>query len=165
MKKFFFALLISAPVFAAEIVVMDIPASDLRDANQINSRFIVNEAAGTVDAKLTASRNVVSCTWGPIGYPRPYPGPYPYPGQWGPGGYNQRECTTYVEEVLTQTEEIPGMTVADKIVSIDGTVCGKMGLSRVLKVPTFFMNGNCKLVNKTTRVNGEKRLQVKLLTK
>ena len=162
MKKFFFALMISAPVFAAEVVVMDIPARDLRGADSIDSRFIVNEAAGTVDAKLSASETIVTCMGGPIGYPGPY---YPYPGPYGRGGYYRRNCMTSVRELLTQTEEIAGMTVTDKVVSYNGTVCGKMGLSRVLKVPTFFMNGNCKLVEKFVRIDGEKRLQVKLITK
>lgn len=159
MKKFFFALVISAPAFAGEMIIMDIPARDLRGADNIQSRFIVNEAAGTVDAKMVASQTVVTCMPGPIGYP------YPHPGDWGPGGYYRRDCMRTVRELLTQTEEIEGMTVTDKVVSINGTVCGKMGLSRVLKVPTFFMNGNCKLVEKMTRVNGEKRLQIKLITK
>ena len=162
MRKFFFALLVSAPVFAAEVVVMDIPAVDLRGADRIESRFIVNEAAGTVDAKMTATETVVTCVGGPIGYPGPY---YPYPGPWGNGGYYRRNCMSSVRELLTQTEEISGMTVADKVVSYNGVVCGKMGVSRVLKVPTFFMNGNCKLVDSMTRINGERRLQVKLITK
>lgn len=164
MKKFFFALLISAPVFAAEVVIMDIPAVDLRGADSIESRFIVNEAAGTVDAKVTATETVVTCMGGPIGYPGPY---YPYPGHWGPGpgGYYRRNCMTSTRELLTQTEEIAGMTVADKVVSYNGITCGKMGVSRVLKVPTFFMNGNCKLVDQMVRIDGERRLQVKLVTK
>ncbi len=160
MKKFFFALLISAPVFAAEVVVMDIPARDLRGADRIETRFDVNEAAGTVDAKMRATELRTICM-GPVGYPGPY---YPYPGGYR-GGYYRRNCMTSERELMTATEEIAGMTVVYKIVSINGTVCGKMGLSRVLKVPTFFMNGKCKLVNKMTRVNGEKRLLVKLITK
>lgn len=165
MKKFFFALLVSAPVFAAEVVVIDIPAVDLRGADRIESRFIVNEAAGTVDAKMTATETVVTCM-GPIGYPGPY---YPHPGPWDRGGYGggyyRQNCMTSVRELFTQTEEIAGMTVADKVVSFNGLNCGKMGVSRVLKVPTFFMNGNCKLVDQTVRINGERRLQVKLITK
>lgn len=159
MKKFFFALMISAPVFAAEVVVMEIPARDLRGADRVESRFMVNEGAGTVDAKVRASRTEVICM-GPVGYP--YPGPhYPYPR----GGYYRRNCMQSERELLTQTEEIVGMTVVDKVVSYNGTVCGKMGLSRVFKVPTFFMNGKCKLVEKMTRVDGERVLQVKLITK
>lgn len=159
MKKLFFALLVSAPVFAAEVVVMEIPARDLRGADRVESRFVVNEAAGTVDAKVVASQTIVTCM-GPVGYP--YPGPhYPYPN----GGYYRRNCMQSVRELLTQSEEIAGMTVVDKVVSINGTVCGKMGLSRVFKVPTFFTNGKCKLVEKMTRVEGERVLQVKLITK
>ncbi len=165
MKNFFFALMISAPVFAAEVLVMDVPARDLLGATSIETRFDVNEAAGTVDAKLRATELFTTCIGGPIGYPGPY---YPYPGgNYGGnyGGYYRNDCITSERELLTVTEEIPGMTVVDKIVSINGTACGKMGLSRVFKVPTFFMNGKCKLVNKMTRVNGEKRLLVKLVTK
>ena len=163
MKKFLFALLVSAPAFAAEVVVMDMPSRDLRGADRIEVRFDVNEAAGTVDAKMRASEFVTTCM-GPVGYPGPY---YPYPyGRGGyRGGYYRTHCMTSERELMTATEEIAGMTVVDQVVSYNGTVCGKMGLSRVLKVPTFFMNGNCKLVHKTSRVNGERRLQVKLITK
>lgn len=162
MKKLFFALMISAPAFAAEVLVMDIPARDLRGATRIDTRFDVNEAAGTVDAKLRATETFTTCIGGPIGYPGPY---YPYPGGYNRGGYYRNNCMTSERELMTATEEIPGMTVVDKVVSINGTVCGKMGLSRVLKLPTFFMNGKCKLVHKMTRVEGERRLQVKLVTK
>jgi hypothetical protein len=165
MKKFFFALIISAPAFAAEVVVMDIPARDLLGATRIETRFDVNEAAGTVDAKMRATETFTSCIGGPIGYPGPY---YPYPdGHYGGNydGYYRNTCMSSERELMTVTEEIAGMTVVDKVVSINGTVCGKMGLSRVFKIPTFFMNGKCKLAHNMTRVNGEKRLLVKLLTK
>lgn len=166
MKKFIFALMISAPVFAAEVVVMDIPARDLRGATRIETRFDVNEAAGTVDAKLRATEIYTTCVGGPIGYPGPH---YPFPGGYNGGGYYggyyRNNCFSSERELLTATEEIAGMTVVDKVVSFNGTVCGKMGLSRVLKVPTFFMNGKCKLVHKMTRVNGERKLLVKLVTK
>ncbi len=162
MKMFFFALIVSAPLFAAEVVVMDIPARDLRGADSISTKFVVNEAAGTVDAKLVASETITTCIGGPIGYPGPY---YPYPGPYGRGGYYRQNCMTSVRELLTQSEEIAGMTVADKVVSFNGVNCGKMGLSRVLKVPTFFMSGKCKLVQKSLRVDGERRVQVKLITK
>jgi hypothetical protein len=161
MKTLLFALLISAQAFAGEVVVMDIAAVDLRGADRVDTRFNVNEAAGTVSADMTATRQIVQCMGG--GY---YGGGY-YGGGYGPfgGPYYHRNCTAFDQVVLTQSEEIPGMTVADKIVSIDGINCGKMGLSRILKVPTFFMSGNCKLVEKMVRVNGERRLQVKLITK
>ncbi|MFL5785615.1 MAG: hypothetical protein ACJ76H_13450 [Bacteriovoracaceae bacterium] len=167
MKKLFFALLISAPVFAAEVVVMDIPARDLRGADRIESKFVVNEAAGTVDATMTASETVVTCM-GPIGYPGGYyPGPYgrgPWGGPYG-GGYYHRSCMTSEREIMTQTEEVAGMTVVDKVVSLNGINCGKMGISRILKIPTLYLNGNCKLVDKIVRVDGEPRLQVKVITK
>lgn len=159
MKKFFFALLISAPVFAGELVIMDIPARDLRGANDVDTRFVVNEAAGTVAAELRAFRTEVNCIgggWYGGGYGR---------GPWG-GPYH-RNCMTYQRETLNQTEEIPGMTVVDKVVSLDGVVCGKMGLSRVLHIPTFFTNGKCKLVERMVKVEGERErhLQVKVITK
>ncbi len=167
MKKLFFALLISVPAFAAEVVVMDIPAVDLRGADSVETRFIVNEAAGTVDARMDASQTFTECFGGGMGG-----GYYPYPGGYNRGGYypgpygqQYRNCVTSVRNIMTMTEEVPGMTVTDKVVSLNGVNCGKMGVSRVLKVPTFFMNGSCKLVEKMERVNGEKRLIVKVVTK
>lgn len=165
MKKLFFALLISAPVFAAEVVVMDIPARDVRGADRVESRFIVNEEMGTVSARMNATRTVTQCM-GPVGgyYG---PGGYYQGGYYRPGPYGQpyRNCMTYVRDILTLTEEVPGMVVEDKVVSLDGVVCGKMGVSRILKVPTLYLNGNCKLKEKMVRVNGERRLIVKVVTK
>ncbi len=169
MKKLFFAMLISASAFAAEVVVMDIPASDLRGATQVDTKFIVNEDLGTVSARLNASETITQCMggmgggyYGPGGYG---PGGYYGPGQGGYYGPGYRDCFTTVREIMTMTEDVAGMTVTDKVVSLDGVVCGKMGVSRVLKVPTFFMNGSCKLTEKMVRVNGEKRLIVKVITK
>lgn len=156
MKKFLLAIFMSTGAFAGELLVMDIPAQDVRSADRIDSRFVVNEEMGTVSAQLRASRTYVQCT-GPIGG-----------GHYGPHGrygHPRRHCMTYERIILSMTEEIPGMTVVDKIVSIDGTVCGKMGLSRIFKVPTFFLSGSCKLSEKFVRENGERKLQVKLITK
>lgn len=156
MKKLILTMLISTRAFAGELVVMDIPAEDVRSADRIDSRFVVNEELGTVSAQLNASRTFVQCS-GPIG------------GGWhhGPRGghFPQRRCMTYERTILSTSEEIPGMMVADKVVSIDGITCGKMGLSRLFKVPTFYLNGNCKLTEKFVRENGERKLQVKLITK
>lgn len=156
MKKLILAMLISAPVLAGELVIMDISAEDLRSADRIDSRFVINEEMGTVSAELRASRTFIQCT-GPIGGG--------YHGRHGRVGHPRRHCMTYERTILSMTEEIPGMSVVDKVVSIDGTVCGKMGLSRLFKVPTFYLNGNCKLSEKFSRENGERKLQVKLITK
>lgn len=155
MKKFVFAVLMSTQAFAGELVVMSMPAEDVRSADRIDSKFVVNEEMSTVSAELRASRTYVQCT-GPIGG---YYGPH------GRYGHPRRHCMTYERTILSITEEIPGMTVVDKVVSIDGIVCGKMGLSRILKVPTFYLNGSCKLSEKFVRENGERKLQVKLITK
>lgn len=155
MKKFMFAVLISTQALAGELVVMSVPGEDVRTADRIDSKFVVNEEMGTVSAELRASRTYVQCT-GPIG------------GHYGPHGrfgHPRRHCMTYERTILSMTEEIPGMTVVDKVVSIDGIACGKMGLSRILKVPTFYLNGSCKLSEKFVRENGERMLQVKLITK
>lgn len=162
MKKLFFAMLISTSALAAEVVVMDIPARDLRGANVVETRFVVNEDMGTVSVRMDAGRTEVQCMggyYGPGGY---YRGGYYRPG---PYGHPANHCMTYTRDIMTVTEEVPGMTVEDKVVSLDGVVCGKMGISRVLKVPTLYLNGSCKLVEKMVRVNGEKRLMVKVVTK
>lgn len=156
MKKFLFAILISTQAFAGEVLVMDVPAEDVRSSDRIDSKFVVNEELGTVSAELRASRAFVQCT-GPVG--GGYYGPH------GRVGYPRNQCMTYERTILKIAEEIPSMTVIDKVVSIDGIVCGKMGLSRIFKVPTFYLNGSCKLSENFVRQNGERRLQVKLITK
>jgi hypothetical protein len=92
MKTLLFALLISAQAFAGEVVVMDIAAVDLRGADRVDTRFNVNEAAGTVSADMTATRQIVQCMGG--GY---YGGGY-YGGCYGSGyttcGY-ENVCTEY----------------------------------------------------------------------
>ncbi len=166
MKKLFFAVLISAQALAAEVVVMDIPARDLRGADRVESKFLVNEEMGTVSARMDATQTITQCMggmgggyYGPGGY---YGGGYYRPG---PYGRPYENCMTTVRNIMTMTEEVPGMVVENKVVSLDGVVCGKMGISRILKVPTLYLNGSCKLSEKIVRVNGEKRLIVKVTTK
>lgn len=162
MKKLIFAMLISvSSAFAAEVVVMDIPARDLRGATEVDSKFVVNEELGTVSARMDALQTITQCMGG--GY---YGGGYGRGGYYGPYyGPGYRNCFTTTRTIMTMTEEVPGMTVVDKVVSLDGVVCGKMGISRILKLPTLYLNGKCKLSEKIVRVNGEKRLIVKVTTK
>ncbi len=173
MKKLFFAMLISAQALAAEVIVMDIPARDLRGADHVDSKFVVNEELGTVSARMDATQTITQCMGGGMGGGYYGPGDYYGPGGYNGGGYYRpgpygqpyRNCMTTVRNIMTMTEEVPGMVVEDKVVSLDGVVCGKMGISRILKVPTLYLNGSCKLSEKIVRVNGEKRLIVKVTTK
>ncbi len=68
--------------------------------------------------------------------------------------------------MVSATEIIVGIDVVDKKVTFEDRLdCGKMGVSRIFKVPTFFMTGNCTLEVERVKVNGEKRIVVKLVTK
>ncbi len=145
MKCFVFALLmLSVSVFAAEVVVMDVPAKGTSRSDDVSARFLIDQVAGTGAAELSVTREHEICHHDPE---------------------SGRDCTTWSSSVLNEKAPIEGLTVVDKKVSVGNVDCGTMGVSRILKVPTFFMSGNCTLSADRVTVAGEKRIIVKLITK
>ncbi len=137
-------LIISASAFASEVIVMDVPAKGTSRMDDISARFLINQAAGTGAAELSVTREHEICH---------------HDAETG------RDCTTFSSVVLNEKAPIEGLTVVDKKVAIGNVDCGTMGVSRILKVPTFYMSGDCTLSAERVTVAGEKRILVKLMTK
>lgn len=145
MKFFALAsLLFSLTAFAGEVVVMDVSAKGSTKFDTVSARFLIDQTAGTGAAELSVTREHEICH---------------HDRETG------RDCTTWTSVILNEKAPIEGLTVVDKKVSIGNVDCGTMGVSRVFKVPTFYMSGNCTLSADRVTVAGEKRIIVKLITK
>lgn len=145
MKKFFaFTLFVVSSAFAAEVTVLDVPAGRSHAYDNHDVRFIIDQEAGTASAHLSVSREHETCR---------------------PSGDYGMDCTTWYTNLLSKKAPIDGMKVVDKQVTFEDRIdCGKMGVSRIFKVPTFYMTGQCRLDVERVKVDGEKRIIVKLIT-
>jgi hypothetical protein len=158
MKKFLvlaIALLASA-ASASEITVLEavVPTSTMGTTSS-SAKFFVDTTTneGFVVAEVTETE------W------REYPGGYwDQWGRWHPIPQRVPEIKT----IFSKKVAIEGlMLMGDQLVYHGATgnvVCGTMGLSRVLKVPTLYLSGNCKLTTKMGYTNGGELLTVKLKT-
>lgn len=146
MKALFFPLLlVCSNLFAGEIIVLDVPAGKTHANDSHLVKFLVNQTDGSVSAALSISREHETCRHDREG---------------------GRDCTSWSTTLVSINSEIEGMKLADKLVTFEDRVdCGKMGTSRIFKVPTFFLSGNCTLDYDRVNVSGEKRILVKLMTK
>lgn len=142
---FFSFLFVASTSFAAEMVVIDVPAGHSKKYDLHTAKFLIDQETGTGSAVLTVEREHEICS---------------HDRETG------RDCTSWYSNLISAKELIVGIDVVDKRVTFEDRVdCGKMGVSRIFKVPTFFMSGNCTLNVERVQVNGEKRIVVKLVTK
>lgn len=163
MKKFFIAslLMISAvSAFAAEVVVLDQPVASIGNGmTLVDARFQVdqNTTEGFVDITVTEERYMGS----------PYPGPMGC-DQWG-RCYPQRMPMPMPVVVFSQRVKVDGlMLMGDSVMyhGADANVdCGRLGVSRIFRKPTIYLNGNCKLEGRVTGNYSNTRVVVKLKTK
>ncbi len=146
MKALFFSLILAASTsFAAEMVVIDVPAGHSKAHDSHSVKFVIDQETGNGSAVLSVDRKHEDCF---------------YDSETG------RDCTSWYSNLVSAKEVIVGIDVVDKKVTFEDRLdCGKMGVSRIFKVPTFFMTGNCTLSFERVKTNGEKRIVVKLLTK
>lgn len=164
---------------AAEVTVLkaDLPA--IRGSAAIETRFYIDTEMKEAYANITVDEQetiyVRDCSYGGYnggyrgpGYPGGYRGPgYPYPGN--PVPYCRTIPQTRSNTVLTNKVKIADVTMNGDEVIYQGAegdvVCGTMGRSRVFRVPTFYLSGNCSLDGKVVTENGQKVLVVKFKTK
>ena len=108
-------------------------------------------------------------TYGRGGYGRGGYRPYPPMGRPYPGPICRTATRLENNTILTNKVKIAGVTMNGDDVIFQGAdgdvVCGTMGRSRVFRVPTFYLSGNCKLVGSISDVNGVKNLTVKFIAK
>ena len=185
MKKLIIASLVlvsTVVASAAEVTVLKTKLPAFRGSAEIDTSFYIDTEMKEAYADITVDEletfYVQDCSYGGgypggyrgPGYPGGYRGPgYPYPG----GGYPVPYCRTIPQTrsitVLANKVKIEDITMNGDDVIYQGAdgdvVCGSMGRSRVLRVPTFYLSGKCSLDGKVVIENGEKVLVVKFKTK
>lgn len=171
MKKFFaISMILATTAFAhaSEVTVLSTTVPAARGYTDVDTRFYVDTDMKEVFAKVEVTEAVTvyvrDCSGGYYGpynprYPRPYPGNY----------YCRTIPQTRYSTILSDRVKIDGMTMNGDEVIYQGqegdVVCGKMGRSRVFRVPTFYLSGNCSLEGSISQLNGIKTLTVKFKTK
>jgi hypothetical protein len=161
MKKLFIAtLLLTATVLAqaAEVTLVSTKLDSILGSTNVLTKFQINtemkEAFAKIEVDEALTTYIPVCTGG--GYPYPAPVCRSVP-------------QVTIRTIFAETVKIEGMTMNGDEVIYQGqngdVVCGKMGISRIFKRPTFFLSGKCSLEGNVQFVNGIKKLTVKFITK
>ncbi len=156
MKKFILAafVLCTSVVFAAEVTVMNEPVQ-LMSSNfaMVDARFYMDQTTGEGFVKVTVTEERMTYGRG-------------YCDQFG-RCYPQQMPMPYV--IFEESAKIEGLMLMDDKVIYQGAEgdidCGKMGVSRVFKKPTIFLNGNCKLSGRISGNWNDSKVVVVLKTK
>ena len=135
-----FIVLMSSVVFADSVVVLEERISRSYQRPEVSSKFFMDTTTSEGFAKISVVEWDRDLNPGPIGcdqWGRCYPSPNPMP----------RMRTLLAEQV-----EIPNLRLENKqmiYTKANGETvnCGRLGTSRVLRVPTLYLSGNCELVN------------------
>jgi hypothetical protein len=164
MKKFLVAFLVlaSMAVNAAEVVVLEAELPVINRAGAlVDTRFYMDlkTGEGFVKAAVSEQRytDFPGNTW--CSY-----------DQWGRCIPNQRPFPTPIQVlVFSDTVKVEGlMLMGDQAVytGAEGNViCGTIKPSRILKVPTLYLSGNCDLDGKIVKNGNNSKLVVTLKTK
>lgn len=156
MRIFLIAALLVASSFAgaAEVLLMErnVPVMGSSFNTWANARFHMDTTTGEgfVKVSVTEDRWIMG-------------GNYDSNGRW----YPRRMSMPMT--VFSDTVKVEGLMMMDKKViyrGAEGDVeCGTMGESRVLRIPTLYLNGNCSLSARLTGHWNERLLTVTLHTK
>lgn len=156
MKKFLIAALVSfsSLAFSSEVVLMEqsMPVMSSSFHTYADARFHMDMQTGEGFVKVSVTED----RWIMTGH-------YDTNGRWYP------HRTPMPVTVFSDTIKVQGLMMVDKKVIYQGPQgevnCGKMGVSRVLKVPTLYLNGNCSLSARLTGRWSDQMLKVTLSTK
>lgn len=140
MKTFLVSfVMLTSVAFGAETTLLKTKVSGSSSVNKIESRFVIDDVTGEGSVAVKVSRRQSG-----------------KPGAGGPVIYRA---------LFNKTVKVEGLSLlGDKLVYAgeEGDVeCGTLGESRVFKVPTIYLSGNCSIVSKIVK----KELTVKLITK
>ena len=148
MKKLILAALAltASTVFASEVVVLDKDVQYYNDAHfQISTRFYMDQESGQgyVKAFVAERRSQYR-------------------------GRGESEVSYHT--IFSDTVKVDGLVLMGDQAVYQGAegnvVCGTMGTSRVFKVPTLYLTGNCNLDSTFVKVSrGTRKLTVTLKTK
>jgi hypothetical protein len=155
MKKFILALMLvcTGIVNAAEVTVMNENFLGIGSSLAIvDARFQIDQTTGEGFVKVTVTQESPGRGGWYDQYGRWYPNRMPIP-----------------VVVFQETAKIDGLTLVGDQVIYQGTEgdvdCGKMGVSRVFKKPTFYLNGNCKLSGSIKYTSTSSNVVIVLKTK
>lgn len=153
MKKLILLVLIafSFTALADQVVVMEekLPRMNIGRV-LVNTSFYMNTRSGEgfVKAQVAEELHRDWCTYEPR---------------------NRCDRGPIYNQVLNKMVKVEGLVLMGKDAVYMGAegnvVCGTMGTSRVFKVPTLYLNGNCKLSGKVMRDGYAHKLVVTLETK
>ncbi len=154
MKKFVIALAFSmASAFAAEIQIIDASIPGVTGPASVDSRFQMDKTTGEGSVVVTVTEQ----RWTDMGG---------YCDQWG-RCYPNRVNMPVV--VFKDSVKVEGLSLhGDQVIYAgqDGDVnCGRLGESSVLRRPTIFLSGKCKLSGRVTGSWTSSRLKVIMTTK
>lgn len=169
MKKIIIASLVLASTAfaqAAEVTVLSTNIPATRGYTTVDTKFYIDTDMKEGFAKFNVEEQFTTyvrvCN-GP-GYPGPRPTPRPYPRN-----YCRTVPQTSYRTILADKVKIEGMTMNGNDVIYQGAegdvVCGTMGVSRVFRVPTFYLSGKCDLEGKVVRTSTGNLLTVTFKTK
>lgn len=154
MKKLVFLALAlcSALSFAGEITVVESSIRPVQFRPVVDARFQMNQSTGEGFVRVTVTEERMT-----------YGGYYDHMGRYYPQSYP----TLFL--VHEETVRVPQLELVDHKVIFHGeegdVECGTMGVSRVLKKPTIYLSGNCKLDGYLTGFRYAEKVVVKLKTK
>lgn len=156
MKNFLIAALVSFSSFAfsSEVILMErtVPVMSSSYHSYADARFHMDMQTGEGFVKVSVTED----RWMSGGY-------YDSNGRWYP------HRVPMPMTVFSDTIKVDGLMLVDKKVIYQGAEgeveCGKMGLSRVFKVPTLYLNGNCSLSSRLSGGWNNRTLTVTLSTK
>lgn len=147
MKKLILATLAltASTVFASEVVVLDKDVRYYNDTHfQVGTRFYMDQESGQGYVKAFVSERRSHYR-----------------------GRGDFEISYY--PLLSETVKVEGLVLMGDQAVYQGAegnvVCGTMGVSRVFKVPTLYLTGNCKLSGAIRREGRDNKVLVKLITK
>ncbi len=157
MKKFVIALLAlsTSLAFAAEVQILDaaLPVMDSYNSS-VDARFQMDTTTGEGSVVVSVSE----LRWTHMG------GGYDQWGRWYPG--NRMEMPVII---FKQSVKVEGLALhGDQVIYAgrDGDVnCGRLGQSSVLRRPTIYLSGKCKLSGKVTGNWNNARVNVVMNTK
>ena len=157
MNKFIiiFMFVFSAIVNASDVVVLEETIPSIRSGRElINTSFYMNLKTGEGFAKTMVAEEDY----------------YPYPNRWCQNGPYGPYANCFPGQrpprvIFSKTTKIDGLSLVDGKAIFNGAegevICGTMGASRIFKIPTLYLSGNCELFGEVKKdVNSDTSILV-----
>lgn len=140
--------------FAEEVQILNAEIGYVNRQATVDTSFQMDKTTGQGNVKVMVTEVIYDHFPGPMNC-----------DQWGRCYPQYNRMPRYIT-IFNKTVEVQGLTLDGDKVMFEGNAgpvhCGTMGISRVLRRPTLFLNGNCKL---SGRVSNRGVLSVIMKTK